>query len=769
MVHDDYMRNFKGFVFTVDAIFALVVASAATALLLLTLFAPATQLQGPNAESFSIAQSFLQEPIGQVASQVPLASAAVSSWRSSQYTWQQNGNNASQSYSTGGFGPQYPLILFSFNTSTSAAINPSPVIADGLVVFTTNTMLYALNATSGALVFNTVLGSGTFIGSPAIYQQTIYTGTSAGFVNAYTENGGLLWTTSVGSKANFALQIEGGYVEDNMTLLNPYNGTVVATGWKSNSAAYSNGEFVSFYQSPKTNITSYSLYGSKVTELWNSTISTTGTTPYLAYSSGSGNSTYITERTSTPCCAYSQLYAYSSGGASLWNSVAAFGGAEGSSVAIYNNSIFAKSASTSAGPNLLSAYSTTGNSLWNAAIPGNGNYNVTPTVTPSSVYVITSGNTIGDYNRQNGALIWNITLQSSVATSTSVPADLPVAYGNIYAAVGNTLYAIGTCKADPSTSVLQAVATMYLTGDGGCASALLNSSYASGKYAIYINNTYAPSLNVMQFAGGNYLYAPSFAGVIINRQITLSAWVYPTADPPISGFIAGMRNNHDADFYIMQVLDTNTIEAKFRNSTGTLFSTNTLNNTIVPNRWNNIILSYNGTALAIYINGVMTSSVSTGGYMISTITNTSAAFSMGADLLATHRYYRGQLSNVQVYNIGLNASQAEAIYISGIGGGPISANDTAWWPLEGDTNDYSGISYGPGLLVTGNSYGVPESQYYIGNSYAWPVGNPVFTAAQGATPPSLQGSSQISKATVPLSINVNGKYTTYNVGVVVWR
>ena len=51
----------------------------------------------------------------------------------------------------------------------------------------------------------------------------------------------------------------------------------------------------------------------------------------------------------------------------------------------------------------------------------------------------------------------------------------------------------------------------------------------------------------------------------------------------------------------------------------------------------------------------------------------------------------GYISNVQIYNTSLSSSEIRALYQEGIGGAPIRLqNLVAWWPLNGNANDYSG-------------------------------------------------------------------------------
>jgi len=49
------------------------------------------------------------------------------------------------------------------------------------------------------------------------------------------------------------------------------------------------------------------------------------------------------------------------------------------------------------------------------------------------------------------------------------------------------------------------------------------------------------------------------------------------------------------------------------------------------------------------------------------------------------------LANIQVYNTSLSPKEIKTLYLEGIGGAPIDLqNLVAWWPLNGNANDYSG-------------------------------------------------------------------------------
>jgi len=63
----------------------------------------------------------------------------------------------------------------------------------------------------------------------------------------------------------------------------------------------------------------------------------------------------------------------------------------------------------------------------------------------------------------------------------------------------------------------------------------------------------------------------------------------------------------------------------------------------------------------------------------------------------------GLIANMQVYNTSLSANTLRSLYFEGIGGDPVSTQHLiAWWPLNGNTNDYSG--YGNNGQATSVNY-----------------------------------------------------------------
>ena len=69
-------------------------------------------------------------------------------------------------------------------------------------------------------------------------------------------------------------------------------------------------------------------------------------------------------------------------------------------------------------------------------------------------------------------------------------------------------------------------------------------------------------------ASFDYVEMQNTSSVIANKTaFSISCWVNPQSNTDHGG-IMGFRNNSDADFYVLQMQNTTTIEARFRNSSG---------------------------------------------------------------------------------------------------------------------------------------------------------------------------------------------------------
>ena len=109
------------------------------------------------------------------------------------------------------------------------------------------------------------------------------------------------------------------------------------------------------------------------------------------------------------------------------------------------------------------------------------------------------------------------------------------------------------------------------------------------------------------------------------------------------------------------------------------------------NAWNFVAVVLNGQSVSLNVNGAWVN-----GTLASMPSLQASAgscpynFAIGSTD-CPGRMFNGSIANVQVYNISLSGSEIQALYLEGIGGAPIDLQHlVAWWPLNGNANDYSG-------------------------------------------------------------------------------
>ena len=170
--------------------------------------------------------------------------------------------------------------------------------------------------------------------------------------------------------------------------------------------------------------------------------------------------------------------------------------------------------------------------------------------------------------------------------------------------------------------------------------------------------------NALDFDGVNdYVDAPNASALVANSTtISMSMWVYPKSNssgyPDFDGY-AGIRNEVNADFYILQ-LNSNNIEARFRNSSGTPY-TISANNLVTLNSWNHLVLTYDGTNLRLYHNGSLVSSIPASG----SFSATTLPFNVGYVPFSANNFYLwGKLDDVALWKRTLSATEVTALYNS---------------------------------------------------------------------------------------------------------
>ncbi|MFP3288872.1 MAG: LamG-like jellyroll fold domain-containing protein [Candidatus Micrarchaeota archaeon] len=188
---------------------------------------------------------------------------------------------------------------------------------------------------------------------------------------------------------------------------------------------------------------------------------------------------------------------------------------------------------------------------------------------------------------------------------------------------------------------------------------------------------------VAQFNGQSSLISvlPSslYRGVFCN--LTLVAWSYDSGMSGTMGGVVGFWVSGAAQSGWDDIeYNDNSFRFELRNSS---IGNNWLASGNFKDKWLfTALVLKNGVAYSGYINDVAYPD----GKYIGCI-----GYFGGGQIGKWDRYFNGSIANVQIYNTSLSASEIQALYQEGIGGAPIDLQHlVAWWPLNGNANDYSG-------------------------------------------------------------------------------
>jgi len=213
---------------------------------------------------------------------------------------------------------------------------------------------------------------------------------------------------------------------------------------------------------------------------------------------------------------------------------------------------------------------------------------------------------------------------------------------------------------------------------------------------------------VAQFNGENsYINIGDIPSLRLT-QLTLEAWIKPMSNELATGADCISRGNScgSADYGISFENDYPPRLQLIGTTSSGFHYLDFLNINSYIGKWMQVIYVYeaNGTWLA-FINGQLIYSTNVGQI---TITSGRAVTISWPAPSTCGGAFNGSIANVQIYNTSLSANEIQALYLEGIGGAPIDLQHlVAWWPLNGNANDYSGNGN------NGQAYNVSfESNWY---------------------------------------------------------
>ncbi len=731
----------KGFVFTLDALFALLLAGIGISLLLFFAYTAPTPYYVQASSSSSPLSGFASAKLGSLSS-IPLVNFIAQQDAASNQTWPMP---IKDQYNDGGNnnGPQAFTLNYVFN-ATAAIVNGTIVSDYGNVYFGAGNVIYALNVSTGNTswtsntLYNSVLNTDPVVNADLLYGGFLIYATQADIVALSAYNGSVVWSSPTP------------YIAGNKVKLYLYDGKLITYVYDSSSPS----------SSPL-----YAIYANNGTTVGSST-QHQNVIQYLAISNGqivasssSGsismftqilNSSYSAGQiwTMTPSCspypiglaAYLDIIAYGCGDNANLNSVSnspifsAVQGSAVSGVSIYSDSIAFQDSSG------VSLYSAAGSYSyqWSESIPssyGTAVLNATPAISSSSVYTLWSNKYLLMQNLSTGA----ITANTSIPYSGSINPYMALAYGRLFASVGSHLMAFGSCPVNTNDSILSAIGTLYINGRGSCASYILSKLQQPSNYAITINGLVQQ--NAAQFNGASSQINVISTSLLRPNYITLSLWVQLIS-----------TGNYQYIVDTSSDSQTSTSGMTFQVTPGLngyyITFGNVINNGFtsfnIGSGWNQFVFTYAGANVYTYVNGQQESTFTASGNIIGW---NSDPIVLGESEGGNAVWMKGNLANVQIYNTSLSPSQITTLYQEGIGGSPLPASGlVGWWPLNGNTNSYA-------------------NQYTAG----YPTDIQFQTASYNSV--SLQSSYSVTSQSVPIPLlnYSKGAYKLYNVGIYSWK
>lgn len=746
----------KGIVFTLDAIFALAIASFAISILVYLQFYSQVPMGTSSSQASTLLQALSAANVSEIASSNLTAQYILGGSLAQNDTWpEQYANNQNDGFAN--HGPATSSVSFIFSRANS--ISSGPVAAYGKVFIGGSDTLYALNATAGTLswtyttentIDNLLAQGGSII---------INNGTNLIKLNA--NNGNIIWTSLPTGP---------------LTKIIYYNGMILGVGgsstsiypfWASNgilsggvsgintglgTIAMASGS-VAFLGTGTPKLKLFDFEGGNMSKIWitstiytgaDSNIATYG--KYIAFQAGTSNpGIYYINGT-----LLSSTYASVSGGGSI--SGIAYGDGE---------FIFQSTKG-------IEAISPTSNSvIWNVAAPAilsnNGGLMV-PSIGGGIVYSEWSNSDILAQNASNGNVLWVAATPYSLTYNGVVSGfpptnDIALAYGRLYATTSKGLLALGSCPVNSNSSVLLEAATLYLNGYGSCADYLMNYVDPMYNYTLFINNVIAPTTTGPVFSGqtsSSYIEVPPLNALNGQTSYTISAWLkynggsssfsqnpYPVGWPGCHmGFMYATGNYLD---YISWMTTTQYPTSGCSGSQ----TANTIGSQVQQGKWYDAVATVNvqTETTSVYINGVFVgSNVLPVNFYYSNYSE-KGYFGDAMDGNTNLAFFNGMIANVQIYNSSLSSSKVAQLYLGGVSGPPLqNAGIVAWYPLAGDANDYSG----------GFNTGFPLNVNYVGMNF---------------TPQGLGNAFEISRASSVLGLEnfTTGISKLYNVSVVTWR
>ncbi len=199
--------------------------------------------------------------------------------------------------------------------------------------------------------------------------------------------------------------------------------------------------------------------------------------------------------------------------------------------------------------------------------------------------------------------------------------------------------------------------------------------------------------------------------------------------------------------YAMDVTSTGKVEMFFKSSSNIYAATSTTS--INDNKWHYLVGTYNGSAVRIYVDGVLEDTK----VIASSLPSVTGPLRIGADWQSTPaNFFIGNIDDARVYNRALQSYEITKLYnaVSGnkidtaqVGPDDLNSGLVGWWTMDGKNVVSGTIRDSSGQGNTGNLSGIATSTFYVagktGQAFNFDGVNDYVAIADSSTLRSTQG------------------------------
>ena len=269
--------------------------------------------------------------------------------------------------------------------------------------------------------------------------------------------------------------------------------------------------------------------------------------------------------------------------------------------------------------------------------------------------------------------------------------------------------------------------------------------------------------NALVFNGTNSVVTiPDSASLHLTSGMTLEAWVNPST---VNGAWRDVIYKGNDNYFLEGTSNPSSVPAggsTIGSSDDAIYATAAL----TPTTWTHLALTYDGTTLRLYVNGVQVSSLAQSG----TIATSTNPLQIGGDNIYG-QYFAGTIDEVRVYNVALTAAQIQSDMITpintgGTGSAPAITSGSSTTFVVGTAGSFTVTATGtptPSITETG---ALPSGVTFTnnGNGTATLAGTPAAGTAKSypLTITATNGVGSPATQSFTLTVNQSAAITSTN-------